>query len=237
LIVRPLTRKICIAVPLTWFFITLASSFSQAWFDDTHLAIAQAAGYKKWYLAVGADMAKLKAGAKEGHNHFVNNPRGRVVTPEMVLAQAEKYNRTDPDGHLYGAIITSVRQYVEVKRQGRYADYHLGFAAHYVGDLSMPLHNTVYDEFNRRHHMSMDGIIDEEVMDNLNKIEIYSIPIRSERDLAKEIARIANLSMELGYRLQDGRRIISREEAYTQISHSASLLKAILEYVWAQEIN
>jgi len=201
------------------------------------LAIAKAAGHKKWYLSVGADMAKLKAGAGEGHNHYVNNPKSTKVTARMVLAQAERYNQIDPDGHLYGAIIASVRQYLEVKRQGRYAEYHLGFAAHYVGDLSMPLHNTVYDEFNRQYHVTIDGIVNDEVMDHLDRIRGYPITIRSERDLAKEVARIANLSMDLGYRLQAEGRILTGAEAYAQISHSASLLKAILDFVATQERN
>ena len=61
---------------------------SEGWFDETHVAIAKVAGYSKWFNAVGPDMIKEKMGNREGHNHFVNNPRGTVVTPEMVLAQA-----------------------------------------------------------------------------------------------------------------------------------------------------
>jgi hypothetical protein len=37
-------------------------SVSLAWSDETHLAIAKAAGYGKWYNATGADIAKVKAG-------------------------------------------------------------------------------------------------------------------------------------------------------------------------------
>ena len=49
--------------------------------------------------------------------------------------------------------------------------------------------------------------------------------------MAREIARIANLSMALGYKLEDEGRLLSKEEAYQQISHSASLFKAVLGYV------
>jgi hypothetical protein len=89
-----------------------------AWFDETHLAVAKVAGFQKWFKAAGADIAKQKMSHKEGHNHFVNNPRGTVVTPKMVLAQVEKYNHIDRSGHLYGAIIASVRDDIEVKRKG-----------------------------------------------------------------------------------------------------------------------
>ena len=106
------------------FLVALCPSTSSAWFDETHLAIAKVAGYPKWFNAAGPDVAKLKMGDKEGHNHFVNNPRGTVVTPEMVIVQVDKYNQYDPSGHLYGAIIASVSNYIEVKKKKRYAEYH-----------------------------------------------------------------------------------------------------------------
>jgi hypothetical protein len=111
-----------LAVKLLLFLVTaLSPSTSSAWFDETHLAIAKVAGYQKWFNAAGPDVAKLKMGDKEGYNHFVNNPKGTVVTPEMILAQVERYNQKDPVGHLYGAIIASIRDYIEAKRRGRYA--------------------------------------------------------------------------------------------------------------------
>ena len=204
---------------------------ASAWHDETHLAIAKAAGYYKWYTAIGADMTKLKAGDIENSNHYVNNPPGTIITPEMVMAQTEKYTRIDEKGHLYGAIIVSVRDYIREKKKGKYGEYHLGFCAHYVGDLSQPLHNTLLNSFNRKHHVSLDGIIDEEVLNNLQRIKLYPVVIDSEQTLAKEVARIANLSLKLGYQIEAEDRLLRKEEAYRQISHSASLLKGILEYV------
>jgi len=206
------------------------SSVSLAWFDQTHLAVAKAAGYRKWYNAAGADIAKLKAGDREAHNHFVNNARGTVITPEMVLAQVERYNQPDPGGHLYGAIVASVRDYIAARKKGRYGEFHLAYTVHYVGDLSQPLHHTQYDEFNKRNHSAMDGVVDDEVMDHLDRIAIYPVHIASEQDLCREIARIANLSLALGYRLEDEDRLLTREEAYRQLSHSASVLHAVLGY-------
>ena len=176
-------------------------------------------------------MAKLKAGGIESHNHYVNNPKGTVVTSEMVLGQVAKYNQIDEKGHLYGAIIASVRDYIRDKHKGKYGEYHLGFCAHYVGDLSQPLHNTLHNAFNRKHHQTIDGIINDEVLDNPQRIKLYPITITSEEALASEIARIANLSMKLGYQIEAEDRLLTKEEAYTQISHSASLFKAILEFV------
>lgn len=195
------------------------------------MAIAKIARYEKWFNAAGPDVAKLKMGDKEGHNHFVNNLKGTVVTPEMILAQVERHNQKDLAGHLYGAIVASVRDYIEAEKKGRYADYHIAYSAHYIGDLSQPLHNTLYDEYNRKNHGKTDGVINDGILDSLEAIKVYDIEIKSEEDLAREIARTANLSMTLGYKLEDEGRLLSREEAYQQVSHSASLFRAVLRYL------
>jgi molybdopterin-biosynthesis enzyme MoeA-like protein len=68
------------------------SGTSWAWFDKTHIAIAKAAGYKQWFNAAGADMAKIKAGALEERNHYFNNYNNTNVTAAMVIDQAKRYN-------------------------------------------------------------------------------------------------------------------------------------------------
>lgn len=205
---------------------------SQAWHDKTHLAIAKAAGYGQWYNAAGADIAKVKAGNKETYNHFSDNPPGTVVTPRMILDQIRRYDDpNDEQGHLYGAIVASIRDYRSARATGKYAEYYLAYCVHYVGDLSMPLHNTLFDPFNQKYHAAIDGVVEDEVLDHLERIRIYTIKIGSEDDLLREIARIANLSMKKGYELKEQDRPLTREEAYDQLSHSASLLKAILEYL------
>jgi hypothetical protein len=40
---------------------------------------------------------------------------------------------------------------------------------------------------------------------------------------------MGNLSMRPGYQLEKENRMLSKEEAYVQLGHSASLLTAILE--------
>jgi hypothetical protein len=202
---------------------------AHAWFDETHIAIAKAAGCKKWYNAAAADIAKIKLGKREGLNHYHNSPKGVEITAEMVLKQADMYDKKDQDGHLYGAIIGSFRAYLSAKRKGRYAEGDMAYLVHYLGDLSMPLHHTLYNGFNRKNHSANDGIIDDEVLENINKIVTYEITIKTEADLAKEVARIANLSKRLGHTLEDQNRHMTREEAYRQTGHSVSLLKAVLE--------
>ena len=128
--------KYSIITLLSIFFIASFTGNSFPWHDEIHIAIAKATGYKKWYNATGADMAKLKAGDLEEQNHYVNNPRETIVTTEMVLQQVSEYNKTnDLRGHLYGAIIASIRDYIKAKHEGKYGEYHLGFCCHYVGDL------------------------------------------------------------------------------------------------------
>ena len=223
---RIIFKIIVIAVSLIF------TSHAQAWHDETHIAIAKVAGYEKWFNATGADIAKIKAGNVEKKNHYVNNPPDTTVTAEMVLEQVARYNNPDDvKGHLYGAIIASIREYRTTTLKGKYAEYHLAFCAHYVGDLSQPLHNTLYNEYNKRNHTTTDGAVNDEVLYNLPRIETYPIEILNEEDLAREIAKIANLSLRLGYQLEREGRILSRQEAYEQLSHSASLFRGILRYL------
>jgi hypothetical protein len=210
---------------------------ASGWYDETHLAIAKAAGYSKWYNAAGADITKIKAGSIEFYNHYFDNNNDIEVTPEMVMSQISKYNKpSDKEGHLYGAIIASLREYKKTAEAGKYPEYHLAFCAHYVGDLSQPLHNIPYDDFNKTHHDINDGIVEAEVLKNISLIEknMYSINLRPnffEEDLSREIARIANLSRKLGHKLKTENRNMTKKEAYIQLGHSASLLRAILKYL------
>ena len=211
--------------------VILTATPAFAWFDETHISIAKAAGYQKWYNAAAADIAKVKLGKREGYNHYHNSPKGTSITPEMVLQQAKMYDQPDSDGHLYGAIIAALRAYLDARRKGLYADGYFAYVVHYIGDLSMPLHHTPYNDFNKKNHHAIDGTINDVVLDHVDAIHIQEIGIKSEGDLAREIARIANLSKTLGHTLEDENRLLTPEEAYRQISHSASLLKSVLAYV------
>jgi len=227
--------KKCVSAAL---MLLIVSTFNcYAWFDESHLAVAKAAGYYKWYNAVGADMIKVKAGDQEKYNHFFDNFNDVEVTPEMVLKQAGKYDDpSDTEGHLYGAIIASLRQYEKSKQDNKYAEYHLAFCAHYIGDLSNPLHNVIYDDFNKQHHLINDGVVNAEVLDNLDRIKANMPYLKLskdnfENDLAKEIARIAKNARRLGHKLQKENRDMTKEEAYKQLGQSASLFNAVLKHL------
>jgi hypothetical protein len=54
-----------------------------------------------------------------------------------------KYDNPDSEeGRLYGAIVSAVRNYLNTTKEGKYAEYHLAYCAHYAGDLSMPFFPT-----------------------------------------------------------------------------------------------
>lgn len=210
-----------------------------AWHDHTHLAICKATGSDMWYHCAGPDIAKIKAGNMEAYNHWFNNSAETGVTAKMVFDQVERYNKRskifDTEGHLLGAIIASLRAYEKDLRAGKYALYHFVYCAHYISDLSQPLHNIAYDDFNKEHHNANDGIVENAILNETEKISkyIYAITLSDkdfEADLAREIARIANLSRMLGYKLRAEKRDMTRQEAYIQLRHSASLLKAVFQH-------
>lgn len=227
-----------------------AAQNSWAWFDETHIAVAQAAGYRKCYDAAAPDIAKVNlrytaakdAGVKniEEDNHYFDNVGNREVTAAMVLAQAGKYNTTgDVEGHLYGAIIAALRDYRKQRETG-YAEEFMVFAAHYIGDLSQPFHNTAGD---KAVHIANDGVVEAGVLGNVRKIRdhMYEITLTRtnfEDDLAREIARIANISRALASRvILRTDRVMTREEAYAQLGHSASLLRAVLNVLDGDNIG
>lgn len=236
---------------LALFLFFLITTPAHAWHDATHMAVMEAAGLHNFaYLAVGADMAKEKSGGHEDGNHYRNNAKGVTVTPDMVLDQVRDYNcRCGGEGHLYGAIVAALNQYRERRSDGKYDRYPLGYAAHYIADLSMPLHNTEYNLFNQTYHSANDGVVegsnDEPIEVKVSRIArqiekrmLVLAPLqlppakegmtKFNQALAKRIAEIANSSMALGYAMQDSkpqRTRMTEDEAYRRLAQSAQLLK------------
>ncbi|HWR00237.1 MAG TPA: hypothetical protein VN371_00100 [Chlorobaculum sp.] len=206
-----------------------------AWHDNTHLAIAEAAGFDLWYSAAAPDVAKSKSAfnAIESPNHYFNNNDNREVDAAMVMGQVARYDTPgDTEGHLYGAIIGAVREYRVVKASGKFALYPLVYCAHYIGDLSMPLHNTPNDDFNKARHSINDGMIDKIVRNNIDLIQkkMTVIVVNNEADLAREIAVLAESARKLSLTMRKENRDMTPDEAWQQVSRSASLLKAALAY-------
>ena len=215
-------------------FLTFFSVSATAWNDKTHIAVGEAAHFDMAYNLAAPDVAKLKAYHVEEYNHWVNNEEGEVIMLALVKRQIQKYNlgiEGEEKGHLYGAIVAAIRAYQDEAGAGKFATYNLVYAGHYIGDLSMPLHNTARDDFNTKHHSLNDGIVEDEVSTHLYRISLYPVSIKTEDDLIQHIVRIAQKAKDLGYRMEKENRDMTKEEAYHQLSDSASLFKAVLEYV------
>jgi hypothetical protein len=242
---RNLMKRVLVAIATLACLTTLNPNPTAAWHDATHMAVAKAAGIGNYaYLAVGADMAKEKAGDIERPNHYYNNPKGVVITP----AKPGGSEHGKKKGHLYGAIVGALNDYIIAGSASKYDRYHLGFAMHYIGDLSMPFHNIIYDEFNKVNHSANDGIVEntgpadeatdvkvarlaEEIRKRMAKLPPLELPKDVNgfyKELAVNIAEIANRSAEIGYSMRDAKRTrMTEEEAYDQLAYSARLLKAV----------
>jgi hypothetical protein len=247
--------RITLLLPAAFLITFIFISTAEAYIDETHMLIARAAGYKKWYNAAAADIAKYKAYSRESLNHFADNQPDTTITAAMVLNQVRLYNNTkDKNGHLYGAIMATVKESIrKSKTGGKYFDDVFAYCVHYVGDLSMPLHNTIYNskdpnDFNSKNHLKFEielnnryvknlffencsPVSNSEIIKNISEIPMSQIVILSEQDLAEKIAEIANEGKNLGYKLKAEGRNMTRTEFLTQIGRSASLLKAIMLYM------
>ena len=208
---------------------------AMAWHDRTHIAVGVAAQFDQAYNLAGPDVAKLKVDTVEEYNHWVNNSETTIITKALIKGQIQKYNLgTDRErsGHLYGAIVAAIRAYQDESAAGKFATYHLVYAGHYIGDLSMPLHNIDNNLLDTLpNHYENDHIVENEITANMDKVKLLPITIKNEDDLIQNIALIATKSKDLGYKLLKEERNMTKEEAYQQISQSASLFKAVLEYV------
>ena len=223
---RPFAFALCCGAAL------LALRPARAWDDYTHMAVAKAAGMGREYVAVAPDVTKTKFHG-EYANHFYDADRDEVIDRALVLKQAPLYDRdTTGKGCLLGAIIASFRNYQKALADGKgYAYYYLGFTAHYIGDLGMPLHLMAYDDFNKAHHRLNDELLEGEVLAHIDRIRagMKPVTVRSEEELADEVANLARESRALGYKLRDENRDLTPDEAYRQLSLSASLLKAAMD--------
>jgi hypothetical protein len=247
------------------FVILIALAFSTnalAWSCKTHIFIAQEAGIKNPEIVCFADLSKKENDSLLGPFHWHDASPSTVVTPYYIdqyqiiegmyvkLGSSEskpiKIRVPDPSGVLYWKIL---ELYQKMKGEtGWEYEYYLINIAHYVGDLSQPLHNFPYGDepasdgkaypeaglWNKKHHMEFDDALDSYLpLDKKDRKTFRSLinPVRvtSTDDLKKEIAKVANSSIALANKCYFEKRIITRDEALRQVAMSVSLLKAIIE--------
>lgn len=127
-------------------------------------------------------------------------------------------------------------------------EYYLVNIAHYIGDLSQPLHNfpygnlpasdgKIYEEegkFNKEYHIKFDESLsnylnsDPEIDKKIDSA-IKEIKLNSKEDLKKEISEIANSAIKIANQCFMEKRLPTEEELINQISWSISILKAVIK--------
>lgn len=242
--------------------ILILSTNAQAWSSITHILIAQEAGIADPETACFPDLSRNEEYALLVPYHWHDAAPNTIVTPEYIDrykisegtyqklgspgSQPIKIRVPDSSGVLYWEI---VQLYKKLKgSRGWEYDYYLGNIAHYVGDLSQPLHNFPYDssptgdgkvyteigKWSKEHHAEFDDALDSVLPLSTEKKRAFEkmvtpIQIKSIDDLKREISKIANSSIGLANKCYAQKRIITEDEALKQVAMSVSLLKAIID--------
>lgn len=140
--------------------IFLLSSNAFGWSSKTHIFIAQEAGIKYPEAACFPDLSKKDNDALLGPFHWHDASPNTIVTPDYIdrfqITEGQyikvgspeskpiKIKFPDPAGVLYWEIM---ELYQAIKgATGWEREYYLTNIAHYVGDLSQPLHNFPYGD-------------------------------------------------------------------------------------------
>jgi hypothetical protein len=158
-------------------------------------------------------------------------------------------------GALYWEVLELYKDMRDQKEKGK-SVYYYSTIAHFIGDLSQPLHNFPYKETpasdgnvykeegnwatektgtNRDRHKDFDGAFDKFIneKDGAKDFENYgcSITINSLDDLKVEVSRIANSSLRIANECYKHKRDMNNEEAFGQVGMSISLLRAVKENI------
>jgi hypothetical protein len=250
--------------PRTSIAILLILAFSGdvfGWSCKTHTFIASEAGMMNPESACFPDVSKEENDDLLGPFHWHNAYPSATITQEYIdqykvtgklieldSSVKRKINIRIPDhsGVLYWKIL-DLYQRMKGKKGWRY-NYYLINIAHYVGDLSQPLHNFPYGDqpasdgksypevggWSKEKHGVFDSAIDHYLPLNGEKKEAFqnmvtAIQISSVDDLKAEICKVSNASISLANRCYAERRNMTKDEALKQLALSVSLLKGIIE--------
>ncbi len=240
-------KKLLMAMIIVFSSINLS-----AWDELTHKAVGDIINFDLSNHLSAPDIARAKLGDVELKNHFYDCRENLNISIALVKSQKSWYNNpSDEDGHLYGAILQSVEDYQKSKLSGKGKSFLLAWVGHYIGDLSNPLHNIEYEQFNKICHAANDSMLESVIsslVDSLKKtVKNNPIVIKNEDDLAKYIVELASKSKAIGYELskkwnketanmaEDEKKkhivTMTREQAIEQVRQSALLLDAVLKYV------
>jgi hypothetical protein len=232
------------------------------WSSETHIFIATEAGIKNPEVTCFPDLAREENITLSGPFHWHDAAPTTIVTPDYI----DRYQITEgmyvkvgvpeskpikvkvPDhcGVLYWKILELYQQMKGTT--GWEYEYYLTTIAHYVGDLSQPLHNFPYADnpasdgkcypeigfWAKENHQQFDSVLDSSLPLTGKEKEtlqtmITPIQIVSVDNLKKEISKIANTAIGLANMCYAEKRLLTRDEALRQIAMSVSLLRAIMK--------
>lgn len=254
-------RKCIYLIFLT--LILLFYSYADAWDCLTHAYIAKKAGIKIPEAACMPDIIRDENYDLLAPMHYHNAAPNTVVTPEYIdkYAIEELIVNTDSRkvkillphqaGVLYWKIVNiyeKMKSLDKTKSDNRLAyEYYLVTIAHYIGDLSQPLHNFPYGDtqssdgrvyndegnFNKEYHIKFDEAFDSyigkpQTEEKINRA-LKKIDISETEDLKKEISKIANSAIKIANQCYKEKRMPTEEELIEQISWSVSLLRAVIK--------
>lgn len=245
-------------------FVALLFCSSQAWgwSSETHTFIASEAGLKYPITACFPDLSKKDNDSLLGPFHWHNASPTTVVNAAYIdkfrVVQEPYVKGSSPEskaisirvpdsaGVLYWEIIDLYK-----KLQGKTGwvrDYYLANLAHYVADLSMPLHNfphgkdpasdgQVYPEVGiwaKNNHARFDEALDSWLPLKPAKRQQFNalltpVTLTTAAQLPDEVAKIANKSIALANKCYSEGRVMTKDEAMAQTAMSVSLLKAMVE--------
>lgn len=245
-------------------FLALLVYCGQAWgwSSETHTFIAEEAGLEYPLTACFPDLSKKDNEDLLGPYHWHNAAPATVVDAAYIdkfrvtqgpyikksapESKAISIRVPDPAGVLYWEIIDLYKKLQG--KSGWVRDYYLANLAHYVGDLSMPLHNfphgkdpasdgQVYADVGtwaKDNHAKFDEALDswlplKPAKRQQFKALLTPVAISSEAQLKAEVAKIANKSITLANKCYSEQRKMTKEEALAQAALSVSLLKAIVD--------
>lgn len=240
-------------------------SYLFPWSFKTHIFISKMAGIDKYAeITCFPDIFKNENFFLLIPFHYHNPSPDITVTPEYIdkykVEEFEikindrtlKINVPSECGVLYWKIVDIYEKMENLDKsilEDKIAyTYYLISIAHYIGDLSQPLHNFPYGEeiasdgrvyleegkWNKENHIKFDFILDPYLplrWKNLSKFKsmIKQIKINSIEDLKREISEIANSSLSLAKKCYKEKRILTVDEALSQIAKSVSLIQAIIK--------
>jgi hypothetical protein len=237
------------------------ASLGYGWSCPTHELIAQEAGMANPRYACIADTSRNENYDLLVAFHFHNAAPIVRVTPAYVDAYTvEKHSvklygdTVKPStvlvphkaGVLYWKIVSLYQLMKQPKYPGDY-EYALMNIAHFIGDLSQPLHNfphgidpasdgTVYEKeggWSLEKHAEFDDRLDPPALTNEDREylrgKVAPMTITGVEDLKQKIADLANRSIALANACYaDGKRVMTKQEALGQVALSVSLLKAVI---------